>query len=59
MKEQTAKVMYKEFVDEIQIWVLIADADNCLLKGLVCKKYLAKTGKENKRDCVRPGCLFY
>ena len=60
MKEQTGKVMmYKEFVDEIQIWVLTTDADHCLLKGLVRRKYSANIGKENKRDCGRVGCLFY
>lgn len=61
MKQQTGKAMYKEFVYKMQIWVLTADAENCLLKGLVYKKCLAITcipGLHRKQAWLRQAKVF-
>jgi len=43
MKEQTGKVMHKEFVDEIQIWVLTVDAYNSVsFDKFIVQKVLIK-----------------
>lgn len=57
MKQQTGKVMYKQFVGEIQIWLLTADAKKLSFERFGVQRVLSKY-RQRKQACLRQVTVF-